>query len=199
MIYNQVNCFYWEAGCRIDWSIIAAWAQAILSAFAIWWAGKIARAQLKNQLEIDRVKREKEEMDSQINIANVFLGIVEMIKDVFKQFQEQSTEAHNLGVEMRKHVKDDFTHLFQDLFEDTSKLSIYDLRTQNLTKLFIGIRMNLRRVQFNCHVYFKSPIVYKVSDFLELDEAVKKGITEIAEFEVYIKEEIAEIQKNGIT
>lgn len=198
MSCNQVNCFFWEVGCQTDWSVIAAWAQALLSGLAIYFAGKFATEQLKKQFLIDRVKRHNELLESQLVIAEVLLGVVEMIIDIFTQFHSESTKAHNSGVQMRKHVIDDFTHLFQDLLNDINNLSVYELRTNNLTKLFIAVRMNLRRVQFNCELYFKSPKIYSPSDFGELDETVTKGLKEIEGLEKHIKEEIDEIRKIGM-
>ncbi len=196
---TQVNCFFWEVGCQIDWSVIAAWAQALLSGFAIYWAGVAATKQFKKQLLIDRVQRHKELLESQLVIANVFLGIVEMILEIFDQFRLKSTEAHKNGVLMRKHEIYDFTHMFQDLLEDLNKLSVYELRTVDLTRLFVAIRMNLRCIQFNCDLYFKSPSMYGASDFKELDKAVVDGLIAIKKCEDEIKKQIDEIPKNAMT
>lgn len=103
MACNQVNCFFWEVGCQTDWSVIAAWAQALLSGFAIYFAGKAATKQIMRQHVLDRYNRHKELLESQLVIAEVMLGIVEMIIDIFAQFHSQSTKAHNSGVQMRKH------------------------------------------------------------------------------------------------
>lgn len=198
MACNQVNCFFWEVGCQTDWSVVAAWAQAILSGFAIFVAGITATEQLKKQFLIDRVKRHKELLESQLVIAEVLLGVVEMIVEIFTEFHSKSTDAHKKGMHLRKHEINDLTHLFQDLLEDINNLSVYELRTKNLTKLFVAVRMNLRRVQFNCDLYFKSTKIYSLSDFAELDKAVTKGLEEIKGLEVHIKEEIDEIRKIGM-
>lgn len=85
------------------------------------------------------------------------------------------------------------------MLDDIDNLSVYELRTKNLTRLIIAVRMNLRRVQFNCDLYFKSPKIYSPSDFDELDEAVTKGLKEIKGLELHIKEEIDEIRNIGMT
>ena len=118
---------------------------------------------------IERVQRHKELLESQLVIAHVFLGIVGVILDAFNQFRVKKTEAHKNGVQMRKHEIDDFTHLFQDLLEDFNKLSVYELRTVNFTRMFVAIRMNLRSIKFNCDLYFKIPKIYSPTDFKELD------------------------------
>jgi hypothetical protein len=187
----SVNCYIWENGCNADWSVMAAWTQAILSGAAIWWASKTAFLQVAWQFRHDRLSRRIEHLEEQTVFINALLHQTNNIKEAAKMFFEVAKQTQATRKPIAKFEVDRFMHTFQDALDDIQKISIYGLENANLIGIYIALRHDVRQIQFNCNLILNSTKVYTPSDFNEFESAWMKGLSS---FETLMNEIEFELQ-----
>ena len=191
----SVNCYIWQDGCNLDWSITAAWAQAIISGAAIWWASKVALTQVALQFKNDKLMREVESLQAQITLINALFHQIDNIKGAVNSFFTLAKKTQSTGIPIAKHDANNYMHVFQDALEDIQKISIYGLKNEVIIYLYMALRLDIRQLQFNCNLILNSNKVYSPSDFSEFESAWKQGVASFEHLTAEVKLELEKLTK----
>lgn len=192
MTCPALNCYFWESGCSLDWTITAAWVQAIASVAAIWWASKTSLTQVALQFKNDQLIRERESIQEQIIVVNALYNQIDNIKGAIQSFLGFAKQTQISRQPIAKHDANNYRNVFQDALDDIQKISIYGLRNKVIIFLYTAIRFDIRQLQFNSNILIDSDRVYSASDFEEFANVWKRGIES---FEGLVKEVKLELER----
>lgn len=173
---------------------LAAWVQAVFSVIAILWASKTAMKQVAKQHENDCKLRDKETRERQINLLSSIHERIDLFAKLVGSFTHKVESREDAERGFEAFEVSNYVNGFKDLFNDIERLPIYDLKSQNITKLLVKFRFNIRQIQFNSNVLFAYPTPYNDDTIEKIVEMMEKAIADFEGFKNEITDELTSLQ-----